>query len=65
MKRKEAFYVQPYAKLKGKDVRKGRVSGYFSADERKIPLLAIVKAPVFTKVTAYLIDIDYVKPSLE
>lgn len=58
-KTKDVFYVQPYAKLKGKEVRKGRVSGYFSADENKFPLLAIVKAPVFTKVTAHLTKIEH------
>jgi hypothetical protein len=59
--KKEVFYVQPYAKLEGEEVRKGRVSGYFSSDENKFPLLAIVEAPVFTKVTAYLKEINQSK----
>lgn len=57
--RKEAIYIQPYAKLKGEQVKKGRVSGYFSCDERRIPLLAVVKAPMFTEVTASLDKIEY------
>lgn len=61
MKKKEVFYIQPYAKLKGEDVRKGRVSGYFSCDKKRLPLLAIVKAPVFTSVNVYLTDVDYTK----
>lgn len=55
----EAFYLQPYAKLKGEKVKKGKVSGYFSCDEQRIPLLAIVKAPIFTAVTAELAKIEY------
>ncbi len=55
----ESFFIQPYAKtLDGKKVRKGKVSGYFSADEKRLPLLAIVEAPMFTKVTATLASIE-------
>lgn len=50
----EAFHVQPYAKLKGELVKKGKASGYFSCDEKRIPLVGIVKGPVFTEVVAYL-----------
>lgn len=63
LRKKEVFFIQPYAKLKGEDVRKGRVSGYFSCDKRRLPLLAIVRAPVFTSVTVYLTGIDYINPS--
>ncbi|MFC1645986.1 DUF3108 domain-containing protein [Candidatus Omnitrophota bacterium] len=63
LRKKEVFYLQPYAKLKGELVRKGKVSGYFSCDKRRLPLLAIVRAPMLTKVTAYLTEIDYTKPS--
>ena len=56
----ESFFIQPYAKvLGGEKVRKGRVSGYFSSDEKRLPLLAIVEAPLFTKVTATLKNIEY------
>ena len=54
----DAFYIQPYAKLKGEEVKKGRVSGYFSFDEKRIPLMAVVQAPVFTEITAALSAID-------
>lgn len=58
----ESFFIQPYAKeLKGDLVRKGKVSGYFSCDEKRLPLLAIVEAPLFTKVTATLSKIEYEK----
>ncbi|MDD5504583.1 MAG: DUF3108 domain-containing protein [Candidatus Omnitrophica bacterium] len=54
-----AFYIQPYARINEEEVRKGRVSGYFSADSRRIPLLAAVQAPVFTEITAQLERADY------
>jgi hypothetical protein len=54
MGRVESFYIQPYAKLKGEQVKKGRVSGYFGCDKRRIPMLAVVKGPIFTEVVAYL-----------
>jgi hypothetical protein len=57
-KEKEAFLMQPYAKLKGEKVDKGSVSAYFSCAKRRIPLLAIVKCPVFTEVTIALSKIE-------
>jgi len=59
MGKKESFYIQPYAKLKGEKVKKGRVSGYFSCDSKRVPLLAIVQAPMFTEVTASLQRREY------
>jgi hypothetical protein len=59
MGRKAAFYIQPYAQIEGEQVKKGRVGGYFSADSRRIPLLAVVQAPMFTEVTASLESIEY------
>jgi hypothetical protein len=56
--KKAAFYIQPYAQLEGEQVKKGKVSGYFSADSRRIPLLAVVQAPMFTEVTATLTKIE-------
>ncbi len=49
-----SFLLQPYAKLDGKDVKKGKAAGYFSCDDRRVPLLASVKGPVFTEVIGYL-----------
>lgn len=54
--KKEAFLIQPYAKLKGKEVRKGKARGYFSCDDKRVPLISIVKGPVFTEVVAYLVE---------
>lgn len=53
---KEAFLIQPYAKLKGEEVKKGSARGYFSCDEKRVPLIGIVKGPVFTEVVAYLVE---------
>jgi len=57
--KRATFYMQPYAKLKDKKVKKGRVGGYFSADSKRLPLLALVQAPMFTEVTASLSQIEY------
>ncbi len=57
-KENEAFLIQPYAKLKGEKVDKGSVNAYFSCAKRRIPLLAIVKGPVFTEVTIVLSKIE-------
>ncbi len=57
--RKPAFHIQPYAQLQGEQVKKGRVSGYFSVDEKRLPLLAVVQASMFTEITAYLDSIEY------
>jgi len=54
-----AFYIQPYAKLKDEKVKKGRVGGYFSCDAKRLPLLAVVQAPMLTEVTASLSEIEY------
>ena len=55
---REAFHVQPYAKLKGEVVRKGKANGYFSWDEKRIPLLVSVRAPFFTEITAYIVKVE-------
>ena len=57
--KKAAFYIQPYAQIGGEQVKKGRVGGYFSADSRRLPLLAVVQAPMLTEVTASLDSIEY------
>jgi hypothetical protein len=48
------FHIQPYARLEGRIVNKGSVSGYFSTDESRVPLIVRVRAPLFTEVTGYL-----------
>ncbi len=52
----EAFYIEPYALLKGKRVKKGVASGYMSADSSRVPILGIVRAPFFTRITASLCE---------
>ena len=52
----ETFYVEPYAVLKGERVKKGNASGYFSCDNLRIPVYGMVKAPLFTKITAVLVN---------
>jgi len=54
----EAFLMVPYAKLKGERVRKANVIGYFSADPSRVPLVGIVKGPIFTKVTVSLAKVE-------
>jgi hypothetical protein len=50
----EAFYIEPAAYLNGELVKKGVASGYMSADSARIPLYGIVRAPLFTRITASL-----------
>ena len=57
-KKWEAILLEPYAQLKGKKVDKGRVSAYFSADKRRLPLMATVKGPIFSEVTISLVKIE-------
>lgn len=58
------FTVEPFAELSGERVDKGRVSAYYSWDERRLPLFAVIKAPVFTSVTVMLSKIE-TKPAEE
>jgi hypothetical protein len=55
---KEVFHIQPYAKLKGEEVKKGKASGYFSCDKERLPLMAVVQAPLFTEVSVSLYKIE-------
>lgn len=54
----EVFYMYPYAKLGGKIVKKGKARGYFTCDERRLPLYTVLKAPIFTEVTISLQKIE-------
>jgi hypothetical protein len=56
---KQAFHVQPYARLKGEKVEKGNLRAYFGCDKRRLPLLGVLKGPVFTEVTIALIKAEY------
>ena len=57
--RRAVFQLQPYAELNGKKVKKGKVSAFFSCDKKRLPLLIIIEAPLFTKIIAYLSEIEY------
>ena len=46
----------PFARINGAAFREGRASGYVTDDDTKIPLEVVIKAPVFTSVTAKLVQ---------
>ena len=52
--KKDALMIQPYALLKGQEVKEGSVCGYYSCEGSRPLLGAVVTAPIFTKVTALL-----------
>ncbi len=54
----EAFRIQPYARLEGAVVRKGRASMYVSCDGKRVPVTGSVRAPLFTEITAYLAKVE-------
>ena len=57
-KEEKAFLMQPYALFKGEQVKKANVKAYFSLEKKRIPLLVILKGPIFTEVTISLIKIE-------
>jgi len=52
----QAFFVTPFAVTKGVRDRRGTVSGYISADDNRMILYGEAEAPLFTKITATLIE---------
>ncbi|MFP4472510.1 MAG: DUF3108 domain-containing protein [Candidatus Omnitrophota bacterium] len=58
-KDQDAVFVKPYARQGGEPVKKGTMIGYFSTNPTKIPLTSTIKAPLFTKAAAFLIDVEY------
>jgi hypothetical protein len=54
-----AYHFEPYAKHKGELVRVGRLSGYISTDNERMPILFVIKAPVFTSVAASLVKVEH------
>ena len=56
----ESFYIEPYALLKGERYKKGNASIYVSSDGQRLPVLGIIKAPLFTRITVSLASIEYV-----
>lgn len=51
----ESFSIQPQATLKNKPVKKGRATVYFNCARRRTPLFAVIRAPVFTRITVTLL----------
>lgn len=52
-----AFKIRPYAKLKGKRVKKGKAWMYFSRDAKRYPLYGVVLIP-FGSITATLKKVE-------
>ena len=50
------LHLVPFARINGTEFREGRASGYVTDDDRRIPLEVVIKAPVFTSVTAQLVE---------
>jgi hypothetical protein len=57
-KPQEAFVLYLCASIKDKKLSKGRVKAYYSCTPRRIPLLAVLKVPFFTKVVVSLVKIE-------
>ncbi len=51
-----ALHLVPFAWINGREFREGRASGYVSDDAQRTPFLVVIKAPVFTSVTAVLAE---------
>jgi hypothetical protein len=57
----EVFAVEPLAELHGQRVEKGKVSLYYSWDSRRLPVFAVIRAPIVTSVTISLASVERVK----
>lgn len=54
-----AVFIQPYVTFDDENVKKGKVSGYFSQGPYHIPLTARIEAPLFTSATVTLKSVSY------
>ena len=54
----KAFIIEPTASTNGKKLKKGRIWIWFSADSRRIPLLARVRTPIVGTANAVLTKIE-------
>ena len=50
------YFAEPYAQIGEKKLNHGSMSTYITADEYQIPYRVVLRAPLFTKVTATLIE---------
>lgn len=48
--------IVPFARINGEEFREGRASGYVTDDVRRMPVEVVIKAPLFTSVTAKLVE---------
>lgn len=56
-KNAESFELQPYANLNGERVQKGKLTGYFTTDKRRIPLRADARTVLFGSASVFLHEI--------
>lgn len=56
--RVSTVFVKPVGYLNGQEVTKGTMTGYFSSEPPHIPVYAELRAPMFTKVTVRLEEIQ-------
>jgi len=54
----EAFQVEPSARFQGIFIRRGKIRGWMSMDERRLPLMMKTKIPVLGTVTAVLVSYE-------
>ena len=54
----QAIEIEPVVLFEGFFVRRGKVRGWMSMDERRIPLVMKVKVPVLGEVTATLVQYE-------
>lgn len=52
--RKKALLIQPYVMREGKELKEGRAHGYYGLEGSRPLLGAVITAPLFTKITAFL-----------
>jgi hypothetical protein len=50
------LHLVPFARINGDEFREGRASGYVTDDDKRTPVEVVIKAPVFTSVTARLVE---------
>ncbi len=53
---RDVLHLVPFARINGDEFREGRASGYVTDDAKRIPVEVVIKAPVFTSVTARLVE---------
>lgn len=57
--KQKVYLFQPYATIDGEDVKKGKATGYFAADDSKLPFMGVAKTPIFGKAALVLDRAEY------